>query len=212
MSSLTFAAAVTGGPAGLKALVQASRRNYILWRFLVLGSMVGSSAGLGAILVRRLFDFIHQRVEARRKRKLAERQQREAEGAKTVGKNKVAVDKVFYNRLRLLLGICIPRIRSKPMVILTMHSLFLILRTYLSIIVARLDGRLVKDLVTMIKWKSGGYGHDSGFMLFIPFQGCCQWQRISQGSRLLVRNRSSCHIHQQHGKTNIHSHTLSLLC
>lgn len=147
MSSLNFATAVAAGPTGLQALVRASRRNYILWRFLVLGSLVGGGAGVGALLLNRIATLIRQRAESRRKRKLAEQTQQRETDKSSGGKNKVAVDKIFYARLRLILGICIPRIRSKPMVILTMHSLFLILRTYLSIIVARLDGRLVKDLV-----------------------------------------------------------------
>jgi ATP-binding cassette subfamily D (ALD) long-chain fatty acid import protein len=49
--------------------------------------------------------------------------------------------------LRFLLSIVIPGWRSKEMAMLTLHSFFLVARTYLSVVVARLDGRIVKDLV-----------------------------------------------------------------
>jgi hypothetical protein len=62
-------------------------------------------------------------------------------------KDKVGVNKQFYSQLRYVLKICIPSYKSKTLGILVLHTLFLILRTYLSVVVARLDGRLVKDLV-----------------------------------------------------------------
>jgi hypothetical protein len=57
---------------------------------------------------------------------------------------KVAVNKVFYKNLKVLLKICIPHWRSKTSLLLVTHSAFLILRTYLSLVVAQIDGRIVK--------------------------------------------------------------------
>lgn len=62
-------------------------------------------------------------------------------------KSGVGVNAKFYSQLVYVLRICIPTWRSKTFGILVMHTLFLVLRTYLSLVVATLDGRLVKDLV-----------------------------------------------------------------
>ena len=60
---------------------------------------------------------------------------------------RVGVNMRFYKQISYILKICIPTWRSKTLGILALHTVFLVLRTYLSVIVARLDGRLVKDLV-----------------------------------------------------------------
>ena len=62
-------------------------------------------------------------------------------------KVKVAVDGEFLRKLRVILAVVIPRWRCKEMWMLGLHSLFLIARTYLSVVVARLDGKIVKELV-----------------------------------------------------------------
>ena len=64
--------------------------------------------------------------------------------------DKVGVNKQFYNQISYILKICIPSWRSKTFGILVLHTCFLILRTYLSVVVARLDGRLVRDMVFTI--------------------------------------------------------------
>jgi len=63
-------------------------------------------------------------------------------------KTKVAVNAEFFRQLKFLLRICVPKWKSKTMFIVFLHSLFLVLRTYLSVVVAKLDGKLVKDLVS----------------------------------------------------------------
>lgn len=42
----------------------------------------------------------------------------------------------------------IPNSKSKEVFLLALHTAFLVLRTYLSVLVARLDGMIVRDLVT----------------------------------------------------------------
>ena len=44
--------------------------------------------------------------------------------------------------------IAFPSWRSKESMTIVLHSFFLVLRTVLSIAVARLDGRIVRDLVS----------------------------------------------------------------
>jgi ATP-binding cassette subfamily D (ALD) long-chain fatty acid import protein len=63
-------------------------------------------------------------------------------------KQRVAVDKEFFRQLKALFLILMPRIRSKEALILLLHSVFLILRTWLSVIVAKLDGSIVRSIVS----------------------------------------------------------------
>jgi len=67
------------------------------------------------------------------------------EGAK--GK-RVGVNAAFFRQLRAIFRILIPRSSSKEVVLFAMHTSFLLLRTYLSLLVAKLDGILVRDLVS----------------------------------------------------------------
>ena len=60
---------------------------------------------------------------------------------------KVAVDAVFFARLWKLLKIIMPGVLSPEFWLLGLHSGFLVARTWLSVVVANLDGRLVKNLV-----------------------------------------------------------------
>ncbi|KAG1853612.1 ABC transporter transmembrane region 2-domain-containing protein [Suillus tomentosus] len=54
----------------------------------------------------------------------------------------------FVHQLRSLLRIVLPSLHTREALLLTAHSTFLVLRTVLSIAVARLDGRIVRDLVS----------------------------------------------------------------
>ena len=54
---------------------------------------------------------------------------------------RVQVDAVFYARLRAILRIVIPGIRSKEAMLLVMHTSLLVFRTAVSIYVANLDGK-----------------------------------------------------------------------
>lgn len=60
---------------------------------------------------------------------------------------KVGVNKEFFRQLGAILRIIIPRSHSKEVFLVAAHTFFLLLRTYLSLLVAQLDGRLVGDLV-----------------------------------------------------------------
>lgn len=63
---------------------------------------------------------------------------------------KVGVNDEFKRQLRSLAVILFPNWHTKEAGLLVLHSIFLILRTYLSVVVARLDGRIVRDLVSSI--------------------------------------------------------------
>lgn len=60
---------------------------------------------------------------------------------------KVEVNREFFRSLTRLLKIVVPGWRSKEFRLLAGHSIFLVLRTLLSLYVAELDGRLVSSLV-----------------------------------------------------------------
>ncbi|KAI1912884.1 ATP-binding cassette long-chain fatty acid transporter pxa1 [Ophidiomyces ophidiicola] len=60
---------------------------------------------------------------------------------------KPGLNLAFLHQLFSLLSIMIPRWNSKETGFLISHGVFLMLRTYLSLVVARLDGEIVRDLV-----------------------------------------------------------------
>ncbi|KAI9804669.1 MAG: hypothetical protein M1833_006744 [Piccolia ochrophora] len=62
-------------------------------------------------------------------------------------KKKVELNREFFKNLLRLLKIVIPGWRSKELRLLISHSVFLVIRTLLSLYVAELDGRLVSSLV-----------------------------------------------------------------
>jgi ATP-binding cassette subfamily D (ALD) long-chain fatty acid import protein len=60
---------------------------------------------------------------------------------------KPGLNLAFLHQFLSLLSIMIPRWTSKETGLLVSHGVFLMLRTYLSLVVARLDGEIVRDLV-----------------------------------------------------------------
>lgn len=61
--------------------------------------------------------------------------------------HRVNVDRAFVKQLSAILRIVFPSWRSKQVGIVALHSAFLVLRTLLSVAVARLDGKIVRALV-----------------------------------------------------------------
>lgn len=61
--------------------------------------------------------------------------------------HKPNLDRTFLRQLRAVLRIALPGWRTPEAALLSAHSFFLVFRTVLSIAVARLDGRIVRDLV-----------------------------------------------------------------
>ncbi|GAK68093.1 ATP-binding cassette transporter [Moesziomyces antarcticus] len=88
-------------------------------------------------------------------------------GAAAATAKKVGVNKEFFRQLKAIFRILIPRRNSKEVFIFLLHTSFLVLRTYLSMLVARLDGVIVRDLVS-----ANGRGFLRGlglwFLLGIP--------------------------------------------
>lgn len=62
-------------------------------------------------------------------------------------KQRVELNREFFRSLFRLIKIVIPGVRSKEAGLLLGHSIFLVIRTLISLYVAELDGRLVSNLV-----------------------------------------------------------------
>ncbi|KAF8252480.1 hypothetical protein K440DRAFT_536487 [Wilcoxina mikolae CBS 423.85] len=62
-------------------------------------------------------------------------------------KRKVELNREFFRNLFRLLKVVIPGVRSKEMRLLISHTVFLVIRTLISLYVAELDGKLVSALV-----------------------------------------------------------------
>ena len=60
---------------------------------------------------------------------------------------KKKIDKSFFLYLKDLLKICVPGVLSKEAAALALHTGFLVTRTIISIIIAKLDGTIVKAIV-----------------------------------------------------------------
>jgi ATP-binding cassette subfamily D (ALD) long-chain fatty acid import protein len=78
---------------------------------------------------------------------------------------KPGLNLAFLHQFLSLLSIMIPRWNSKETGLLLSHGVFLVLRTYLSLVIARLDGAIVRDLVAgngrsftygILRWLSVG--------------------------------------------------------
>ncbi|KAI0945404.1 hypothetical protein AcW1_001637 [Taiwanofungus camphoratus] len=75
--------------------------------------------------------------------------------------HKPSLDRTFLRQLHALLRIAFPSWRTKEAALLALHSGFLVFRTLLSVAVARLDGRIVRDLVS-----ADGRGFLKGLVLW----------------------------------------------
>ncbi|KAL2125313.1 hypothetical protein VTJ04DRAFT_1678 [Mycothermus thermophilus] len=88
---------------------------------------------------------------------------------------KPGLNLAFLHQFLSLLSIMVPRWNSKEAGLLVSHGAFLMLRTYLSLLVARLDGAIVRDLVAgngkmflwgLVKWLGfGGFASYTNAMI-----------------------------------------------
>lgn len=102
-------------------------------------------------LINRVRNAIHEQKAAALRQRAAETS---SSGKTTSGdsdftgqRRKVELNLEFFRNLFRLLKIVVPGIRSKEMRLLVSHSVFLVIRTLISLYVAELDGKLVSALV-----------------------------------------------------------------
>lgn len=109
----------------------------------------GVYLALFAALAKRIHNAISEQKAASQQVELRRKQP----GTSSLGddeqprKKRVEINREFFKHLLRLLKIVIPGWRSKELRLLVSHSVFLVLRTLLSLYVAELDGRLVSNLV-----------------------------------------------------------------
>ncbi|KAJ3124384.1 hypothetical protein HK100_011251 [Physocladia obscura] len=123
---------------------------------------------------------------------------------------KVAVDARFLRQLRYILKIAVPQWRSKTVAIVALHTSFLILRTYLSVVVARIDGMIVRDLISSNSKafiRSMGYW----FLIAIPATYTNSMIKYLQSKLAMsLRSRMTTHIHQVYLEKNTYYKTQNL--
>lgn len=107
------------------------------------------------------FSFLAYRLLKPKKRPAApERGQPDAAAGR---KKRVAIDQIFFKNLLKLLKVLMPEgIRSKEFFLLALETVFLILRSVISLYVAYLDGKLVSYLV-----RGDGYKFSKGIFLWM---------------------------------------------
>jgi len=94
-------------------------------------------------LINRIRNAIHEQKAAATRQAEARRQGTTGESKK----RKVELNREFFKNLLRLLRIVMPGWRSKELRLLISHSVFLVIRTLISLYVAELDGKLVSSLV-----------------------------------------------------------------
>ncbi|KAI9614126.1 hypothetical protein KEM48_006104 [Puccinia striiformis f. sp. tritici PST-130] len=100
---------------------------------------------------------------------------------RTNGKKSVGVNREFFRQLKCLFMIIIPRSTSKEVFMVLVHTFFLLMRTYLSFLVAKLDGIIVRDLVSADA-KGFAKGILYWYLLAIPSTYTIQWSDFQIGS------------------------------
>jgi ATP-binding cassette subfamily D (ALD) long-chain fatty acid import protein len=98
-------------------------------------------------LINRIRNAIAEQKAASLRRASKSNEKTTAGEGEATGRKKVELDREFFKNLLRLLKICIPGWKSKEFRLLIGHSVFLVLRTMISLYVAELDGRLVSALV-----------------------------------------------------------------
>lgn len=113
-------------------------------------------------------------------------------------KKKVALNREFFRALLRLLKVVVPGWRSKEMRLLVSHSVFLVVRTLISLKVAAMDGAIVKALVR---------GHGKEFLMRIVWwmliavpatftNSMLSWHQAELS--LKYRTRLTQHIHDKY--------------
>ena len=98
-------------------------------------------------LIVRIRSAISEQKAASLQSSLSRQRGTESNGKDRAGPKRVGLNREFFRNLLRLLKIVIPGWRSKELRLVISHSVFLVVRTFVSLYVADLDGRLVSSLV-----------------------------------------------------------------
>ncbi|UPK99380.1 hypothetical protein LCI18_010315 [Fusarium solani-melongenae] len=133
------------------------------------------------------------------------------EGTVPSAQTKPGLNLAFLHQFLSLMSIMIPRWSSKEAGLLLSHGVFLMLRTYLSLVVARLDGEIVRDLVAgngkaflwgILKWCGlGGFASYTNAMI----------KFLESKVSIAFRTRLTRYIHDLYLNDNLNYYKLSNL-
>ncbi|KAL7620416.1 ATP-binding cassette long-chain fatty acid transporter pxa1 [Parahypoxylon ruwenzoriense] len=133
------------------------------------------------------------------------------DGTVPSAQTKPGLNLAFLHQFLSLMSIMIPRWTSKEAGLLLSHSAFLMLRTYLSLVVARLDGEIVRDLVAgngrlflwgIVKWCGlGGFASYTNSMI----------KFLESKVSIAFRTRLTRYIHDLYLNDNLNYYKLSNL-
>ncbi|ROT34991.1 peroxisomal long-chain fatty acid import protein [Sodiomyces alkalinus F11] len=133
------------------------------------------------------------------------------DGTVPSAQTKPGLNLAFLHQFLSLMSIMIPRWSSKEAGLLLSHGMFLLLRTYLSLVVARLDGEIVRDLVAgqgknfiwgLIKWCGlGGFASYTNAMI----------KFLESKVSIAFRTRLTRYIHDLYLNDNLNYYKLSNL-
>ncbi|KAJ4261559.1 ATP-binding cassette long-chain fatty acid transporter pxa1 [Fusarium torreyae] len=133
------------------------------------------------------------------------------EGTVPAAQTKPGLNIAFLHQFLSLMSIMIPRWSSKEAGLLLSHGVFLMLRTYLSLVVARLDGEIVRDLVAgngkaflwgILKWCGlGGFASYTNAMI----------KFLESKVSIAFRTRLTRYIHDLYLNDNLNYYKLSNL-
>ncbi|KAI1400604.1 ABC transporter transmembrane region 2-domain-containing protein [Hypoxylon fuscum] len=133
------------------------------------------------------------------------------DGTVPSAQTKPGLNLAFLHQFLSLMSIMIPRWTSKEAGLLVSHSAFLMLRTYLSLVVARLDGEIVRDLVAgngrlflwgIVKWCGlGGFASYTNSMI----------KFMESKVSIAFRTRLTRYIHDLYLNDNLNYYKLSNL-
>ncbi|KAI5458070.1 ABC transporter transmembrane region 2-domain-containing protein [Mariannaea sp. PMI_226] len=133
------------------------------------------------------------------------------DGTVPSSQTKPGLNLAFLHQFLSLMSIMIPRWSSKEAGLLLSHGVFLMLRTYLSLVVARLDGAIVRDLVAgngkafmlgLIKWCGlGGFASYTNAMI----------KFLESKVSIAFRTRLTRYIHDLYLNDNLNYYKLSNL-
>ncbi|OTB04422.1 hypothetical protein M426DRAFT_320785 [Hypoxylon sp. CI-4A] len=133
------------------------------------------------------------------------------DGTVPSAQTKPGLNLAFLHQFLSLMSIMIPRWTSKEAGLLVSHGAFLMLRTYLSLVVARLDGEIVRDLVAgngrlflwgILKWCGlGGFASYTNSMI----------KFLESKVSIAFRTRLTRYIHDLYLNDNLNYYKLSNL-
>ncbi|KAI0473745.1 ABC transporter transmembrane region 2-domain-containing protein [Xylariaceae sp. FL0804] len=133
------------------------------------------------------------------------------DGTVPSAQTKPGLNLAFLHQFLSLMSIMIPRWTSKEAGLLVSHGAFLMLRTYMSLVVARLDGEIVRDLVAgngrlflwgLVKWCGlGGFASYTNSMI----------KFLESKVSIAFRTRLTRYIHDLYLNDNLNYYKLSNL-